>query len=107
MTEEERKSLLEWEFILKNICDFVQVGRVNGIRFEVYSNEQGHNRTHLHVSTADANMSIAIDNGDILACSGKISPAQKKMAQKWIEKNHELIVAKWNEFSNGFEIEVA
>ena len=106
MTEEERKSLLEWEFILKNICDFVQVGRVNGIRFEVYSNEQGHNR-HLHVSTADANMSIAIDNGDILACSGKISPAQKKMAQKWIEKNHELIVSKWNEFSNGFEIEVA
>ena len=107
MTEEERKSLLEWEFILKNICDFVQVGRINGIRFEVYSNEQGNNRPHLHVSTADANMSIAIDNGDILACSGKISPAQKKMAQKWIEKNHELIVSKWNEFSNGFEIEVA
>ena len=102
MTEEERKSLLEWEFILKNICDFVQVGRVNGIRFEVYSNEQGHNRPHLHVSTADANMSIAIDNDDILACSGKISPAQK-----WIEKNHELIVSKWNEFSNGFEIEIA
>ena len=66
MTEEERKSLLEWEFILKNICDFVQVGRINGIRFEVYSNEQGHNRPHLHVSTADANMSIAIDNGRYL-----------------------------------------
>lgn len=43
----------------------------------------------------------------VLICSGKISPAQKKMAQKWIEKNHELIVSKWNEFSNGFEIEVA
>lgn len=48
MTEDEKKALLEWEFILKNICDFVQVGRVNGIRFEVYTNEQGHNRPHLH-----------------------------------------------------------
>lgn len=86
MTEEERKSLLEWEFILKNICDFVQVGRINGIRFEVYSNEQGHNRPHLHVSTADANMSIAIDNGDILACSGKISPAQRKWHKNGLRK---------------------
>lgn len=107
MTEDEKKALLEWELILKNICDFVQVGRVNGIRFEVYTNEQGHNRPQLHVSTSDAAMSIAIDNGDILACSGKISPAQKKMAQKWIEENHDLIVSKWNEFSNGFEIEIA
>ncbi len=107
MTEDERKALLDWELILKNLCDFVQVGRVNGIRFEVYTNEQGHNHPHLHVSTADAAMSIAIDIGDILACSGKIFPAQKKMAQKWIEKNHDLIVSKWNEFSNGFEIEVA
>ena len=107
MTEDEKKALLEWKFILKNICDFVQVGRVNGIRFEVYTNEQGHNRPQLHVSTSDAAMSIAIDNGDILACSGKISPAQKKMAKKWIEGNHDLIVSKWNEFSNGFEIEIA
>lgn len=61
MTEDEKKALLEWELILKNICDFVQVGRVNGIRFEVYTNEQGHNRPHLHVSTSDAAMSIAID----------------------------------------------
>lgn len=59
MTEDEKKALLEWELILKNICDFVQVGRVNGIRFEVYTNEQGHNRPHLHVSTSDAAMSIA------------------------------------------------
>ncbi len=59
MTEEERKSLLEWEFILKNICDFVQVGRVNGIRFEVYSNEQGHNRPHLQWK----NFSCTKENG--------------------------------------------
>lgn len=107
MTENEKKTLLEWEFILKNMYDFVQVGRVNGIRFEVYPNERGHNRPHLHVSTSDAAMSIAIDNGDILACSGKISPTQKKMAKKWIEENHDFIVSKWNEFSNGFEIEIA
>lgn len=27
--------------------------------------------------------------------------------QKWIEENHDLIVSKWNEFSNGFEIGIA
>jgi len=108
MTEQEKKVFLEWEFILRNISDFVQIAKINGIKFEVRTNEQsGHHRPHLHVSTTSAAMSIAIDDGEILACSGKISPPQKKMAQEWLEINRDMVVSKWNEFSTGIEIPVA
>lgn len=108
MNEEEKKLLLEWDVILRNISQFVQVEKINGIKFEVRTNEQsGHHRPHLHVSTSSAALSIAIDDGEILAVSGKISPAQIKMAKKWIKDNHELVVKKWNEFSNGIKIPIA
>lgn len=107
-TSEQLELLSEWELILRNICDFVQVAKVNGIRFEVYTNEKGsHHKPHLHVSTSSASMSIAIEDGEILARSGKISPPQIKQAQNWTHNNKELIVNKWNAFSNGFEIPVA
>mgnify|MGYP005757860397 CR=1 FL=1 len=52
-------------------------------------------------------MSVAIDDGEILACSGKISPSQKKMAREWVLENKELVISKWNEFSNGIQIPIA
>jgi len=108
MTEQEKKVFAEWESILRNISDFVQIVKINGIKFEVRTNEQcGHNRQHLHVSTSSASMSIAIDDGEILECSGKISPPQKRMAKDWLEKNRDLVISKWNEFSNGIEIKVS
>jgi hypothetical protein len=108
MTENEKKIFLEWELFLRNLTDFVQIAKINGIKFEVRTNEQsGHHRPHLHVSTSSASMSVAIDDGEILACTGKLSPAQKKMAKEWMEKNRGLVESKWNEFSNGVKISVA
>jgi hypothetical protein len=108
MTEEEKKIFLEWELFLRDISQFVQLAKINGIKYEVRTDEQsGHHRPHLHVSTSSASMSVAIDNGDILACSGKISPAQKKMAREWMEKNKDLVIEKWNTFSNGLKIAVS
>jgi len=108
MNENEIKIFSEWELFLRNISDFVQIAKINGIKFEVRTNEQcGHHRQHLHVSTSSASMSIAIDNGEILECSGKISPPQKKAAQKWLEDHRGLVIEKWNEFSNGLEIKVS
>lgn len=93
---------------LKNISDFVQIAKINGIKFEVYTNEQGkHHRAHIHASTSSAALSIAIDNADILACSGKISPTQKRMAQVWVLNNKKLVSEKWNDLSNGIVIPVA
>lgn len=31
MTENEKKIFLEWEFILRNLSDFVQIAKINGI----------------------------------------------------------------------------
>lgn len=108
MNENEKEIFLEWELILRNISDFVQIAKINGIKFEVRTNEQsGHHRPHLHVSTSSVSLSIAIDDGEILAKSGKISPPQLKMAKEWMIKNKDLVVSKWNEFSNGIEIPVA
>lgn len=108
MTKDEEQKLLEWEFILKDISDFVLIAKINGIKFEVRTNENsGHHRQHLHVSTSSASLSIAIDNGDILAQSGKISQIQIRKAKEWMQENHELIIAKWNEFSNGILISTA
>lgn len=108
MANSEKEKLLEWELFLRNLSDFVQIEKIDGIKFEVRTNEQsGHHRPHLHVSTSSASMSIAIDNGDVLACSGKISPAQKKVAKKWMEENRDMVTAKWNEYSNGIKTSVA
>lgn len=108
MTEEEKKIFLEWEMFLRDISQFVQLAKINGIKYEVRTDEQsGHHRPHLHVSTSSASMSVAIDNGDILACSGKISPVQKKMAREWMVKNKDLVIEKWNTFSNGIKIPVS
>ena len=105
MTEEEKKIFLEWELFLRDFSQFVQLAKINGIKYEVRTDEQsGHHRPHLHVSTSSASMSVAIDNGEILACSGKISPAQKKMAKEWMAKNKDLVIEKWNTFSNGLKI---
>jgi len=106
-TLNQMKALTEWEMILRNMSDFVQVANVAGIRFEVYTNEKGsHHKPHLHVSTSSAALSIAIEDGEILAKAGKISPSQIKHAQNWILNNSALVKEKWNTFSNGFEIPV-
>lgn len=105
MTDEELKILREWDTILRNMSHFVQLDKVKGIKFEIRTNENAnHNRQHLHVSTSSASMSIAIDNGDILACSGKISPAQKKWARDWLDKNRKFVIDMWNKYSNGLPI---
>lgn len=45
MTEQEKNIFGEWEIILRNISDYVQIARINGIKFEIYTNEQGkHNK---------------------------------------------------------------
>ena len=108
MNEEEKKKLLEWELIFRDVTNFVAIKRINGLKFEVRTNEQsGHHRPHLHVSTSSASLSIAIDDGEVLAQTGKISPSQIKMAQKKKKNNHDFIVEKWNELSNGIEIPVS
>jgi len=107
MTNSEIELLKEWELILRNIMDYATIGRVKGIKFIIHTNENtGENRPHLHVETSDASISVAIDNGDILARSNKISPPQLKDAKKWMNEHNDFIKSKWNELSNGIQIAV-
>ena len=106
MTEAEIAIFKEWDLILRNISDFVQLDKVKGIKFEIRTKEKGHNTPHLHVITEKAQMSVAIENGEILECSGRISNPQKNMAREWVLNRHDLLVEKWNELSNGIKIAV-
>lgn len=45
MTENEKKIFLEWEFFLRSLTDFVQIAKINGIKFEVRTNEQRSSQT--------------------------------------------------------------
>lgn len=45
MIEEEKKIFLEWELLLRDISQFVQLAKINGIKYEVRTDEQsGHHR---------------------------------------------------------------
>ena len=48
MTEAEIAIFKEWDLILRNISDFVQLDKVKGIKFEIRTKEKGHNTPHLH-----------------------------------------------------------
>ncbi len=107
MTEKDIKALKEWDLILRNISDFVVVERIGGLKFIIRTDENsGHHKPHLHVESADMSMSVAIEDAEILASSGKISPPQRKTAQKWILEHKDMLKKYWNKFSNGIEIAV-
>lgn len=87
--------------------EFVQIARIDGMKFIIRSNEQsGHHIPHIHLETSSASLSIAIETQDVLAISGNINPSQFKKAIKWVKDNQELIKRNWNEFSNGIEIAI-
>lgn len=69
------------------------VGTVRGIKFEVRSREQHHNKTHVHAAYGDYNISICIDTGEILA--GNLPPKQQRMAVEWVKKNRDRLLDEW------------
>ena len=113
MDKEIREKILEWKHILTNDAihnksfydtklnsiSFV-VMRQNELRFEVRTDEQHHNKPHIHVSTSAASLSIAIETGEILAKSGSIRERNIEKARDWIFKNQNFLKEKWNELAN-------
>lgn len=70
------------------------VGKENGITFEIRSKESNHNIPHLHASYGEYNISIALDNQEILA--GNLPIKKQKFAQNWVRANKEKLLGKWN-----------
>ena len=56
-----------------------RVGKINGITFEVRSQEQNHSIPHVHASYGEYSVSIAIEDGRIM--SGNLPKSMKKLLQ--------------------------
>ena len=72
-----------------------RVGRINGLIFEIRSNEGKHKRPHLHAKYAEYEISISIEDGVIL--KGNLPPKQSRLAIEWvrIHKNKLLGAGHW------------
>ncbi len=94
----------EWEQIFEVIYYRGRIGFENSIKYVIHSNEQGHNRPHLHAQYQNKEVSIDITTGKIIA--GNLPSQKKKLACQWVLNHQDLIRNKWNELSNGIEIDV-
>lgn len=107
MTNKDYEILQNFVLDFSIPTEFVQLARIDGMKFIIRSNEQsGHHIPHIHLETSSASLSIAIETQEVLAISGNINPSQFKKAKKWVQDNQELIRRNWNEFSNGIEIAI-
>lgn len=80
--------------------------RIDGMKFKIYPNEQGHNAAHVHMETSSASVSIEITTLRVLDYSGKITSKKIQKAVAWVADNREMLIKNWNEFTNGVKIDV-
>lgn len=106
MTKEEMNRIKNFVLDFSISTDFQEVGRIDGMKFKVYPNEQGHNAAHVHMETSSASVSIEITTLKILECSGKITSKKIQKAVTWVADNREMLIKNWNEFTNGVKIDV-
>ncbi len=94
--------LYDWIDIFDIILERKRVGQLKGIEFIIHTNEQGHNRGHIHAKYQDKEVVISIPDGRIM--EGNIPPAKQKLAAEWVKSNSEFLTKKWNELTNGIKI---
>ena len=104
----ENEAFLEVVYDWMDIFDIhIQRGRVgelNGIIFTIHSNEQGHNRGHLHAKYQNSEVVISIPEGEILG--GNIPVSKQKIASKWVIEHKKFLINKWNELTNTVKIPI-
>ena len=74
-----------------------RVGQENGVVFNIRTNEKNHNIAHVHAEYGDYNVSIRIDNGEVLA--GTLPKKKQRIAKEWVLKNKENLLTKWSEIA--------
>ena len=90
------QKILEWQYILPKFRVEGKVGKCDELTFVIHSKEKGHYMPHVHVSTMVADLSIAIETGEILEQSGRINDKIIAKAQEWIFQNKDFLKSKWN-----------
>ena len=91
--------LIEWESIFEVIHYRGRVAFENGILFIIHTNEQGHNKPHLHVQYQDKEAVIEIPTGIVLR--GNLRRDKEKQACEWVRQKSEFFQQHWNELTNG------
>ncbi len=61
-----------------------------------------HKAPHIHARYQDEEVVISIPDGVIL--SGKLTPAELKLVQAWIEIHKDELMADWQLAANGLEV---
>ena len=69
------------------------VGRKDGLKFEIRTDEGKHKRPHLHAKYAEHEISISIEDGVIL--KGNLPPKQSRLAIKWVRSHKEKLLGDW------------
>lgn len=79
------------------------IDEVKGIKYEVRTKEQGHNRPHIHVSYGEFEISISIDQ-TIEILNGKLPLKQQKRALQFVNDNILKIRGEWNNIHINMEL---
>lgn len=95
---------IKWESIFDVIHYRGRVAFENSITYVIHTNEQGHNKPHLHAQYQDREIVVEIPTGSILA--GNLSGKKAKMASEWVVANADILSQKWNDLTNGIKIPV-
>ena len=86
------------------IHDSIAVYRNNNLKVEVRADEGNHTRPHFHVKVQQQEVSIALDNFEVLA--GSLEKKYMKSVLDWAEDNEELLRSTWERF-HGAVVQVA
>lgn len=78
------------------IHDSITLHRDNNLKVEVRADEGNHVRPHFHVKVKQQEVSIALDNLEVLA--GGLDKKYMKSVMAWAEDNVELLKCTWEQF---------
>lgn len=76
--------------------DSICVYRENYLKIEVREKEGNHNRPHFHARVKGQEVSIALDNYEILA--GELDKKYLKIVLDWAADNYNILKSTWEEF---------
>ena len=94
----------EWEGIFEALHYRGRIAFDNSIVYVIHTNEQGHNKPHLHAQYQDKEIVLEIPTGNVLG--GNLARNKAKWASKWVQSHADYITTKWNELSNGIKLPV-
>jgi len=93
-----------WYSIFEIVEQRRRIDQLDGMEFIMHSNEQGHNRAHLHVNYKDKSAVIEIPTGIVI--KSNLSSRQNVAAGDWVRNNSDVLIKEWNTLTNGVRIPV-